>query len=105
MSEGDGTAEALALKEDFRSAGLSPEDLAMLEYAEKITLAPWTVTESDVENLRAHGFDDVAILEIATVSAYRNFIARVANGLGIELEDGKLADNPEARAAMMEGLV
>ena len=77
----------------------------MLEYAEKITLAPWTVAESDVENLRAHGFDDVAILEIATVSAYRNFVARVANGLGVEVEDGKFADNPEARAAMMEGLV
>ncbi len=105
MSEGDATAEALALKEDFRTAGLSPGDLAMIEYAEKLTLAPWTVTESDVENLRAHGFDDVAILEIATVSAYRNFIARVANGLGVELEDEKFADNPEARAAMMEGLV
>jgi uncharacterized peroxidase-related enzyme len=105
VSEGDATQDALDLKEDFRKADIALEEVAMLEYAEKITLAPWTVTEADVENLRAHGFDDVAILEIATVSAYRNYIARVANALGVELEDTKFADNPEARAAMIEGLV
>lgn len=105
MSEGDATQDALDLKEDFRSADISPAEMAMLEFAEKITLEPWTVTEADVEKLRGHGFDDVAILEIATVSAYRNYIARVANALGVEIEDSKFADNPEARAAMMEGLV
>ena len=104
MSHGDATQDALDLKEDFRQADISPEEAAMLEYAEKITLAPWTVMEADVENLRAHGFDDVAILEIATVSAYRNYIARVANALGVELEDSKYADNPEARAAMIDGM-
>jgi uncharacterized peroxidase-related enzyme len=104
VSEGDATQDALDLKEDFRKADISPDEMAMLEYAEKITLEPWTVTGADVENLREHGFDDVAILEIATVSAYRNYIARVANALGVELEEKKFADNPEARAAMIEGL-
>ncbi len=102
---GDAKKQAIALKENFREADISPEDLAMLEYAEKITLAPWTVTEADVENLRTHGFDDVAILEIASLASYRNYISRVANALGVELHDHTFADDPETRAAMEEGLV
>lgn len=77
----------------------------MLEYAEKITLAPWTVTEDDVAGLREHGFDDTAILEIATVSAYRNYIARVANALGVELGDHTFADDMAFRRTMEEGMV
>ena len=105
MSDGDAKKEALALKEDFRSTELSPEDRAMLEYAEKITLAPWTVGEADVENLRAHGFSEVEILEIATVSSYRNYIARVANALGVEADDAPFAEDAGLRAAMEKGLV
>ena len=77
----------------------------MLEYAEKITLAPWTVTEEDVANLRDYGFDDQQILEIATVSSYRNYIARVANALGVEVDEGTFADDAEMKAALTEGLV
>lgn len=105
MSDGDAKQEALALKKDFRKADLNPEDRAMLEYAEKITRAPWTVTGEDVANLRGHGFDDVAILEIATVSAYRNYIARVANALGVELGEHTFADDMEFRRTMEEGMV
>jgi uncharacterized peroxidase-related enzyme len=90
---------------DYRAADLSPEDRAMLDYAEKITLAPWTVTEDDVANLRDHGFGDVAILEIATVSAYRNYIARVASALGVELDEHTFADDMDFRRTMEEGMV
>ena len=104
MGGGDAKKKALALKEDFRAAGLSPQDEAMLEYAEKITLNPGSITEEDVESLRRHGFDDRAILEIATVSAYRNYIARVASALGVTLEESIFADDPEIRAALGKGM-
>lgn len=39
----------LELKEDYRKAGVDAKDMAMLEYAEKITLHPSTITEKDVE--------------------------------------------------------
>ena len=77
----------------------------MLEYAEKITNAPWTFTKKDVEDLRAHGFNDVQILEIAALASYRNYIARMANALGVELHDHTFADDAEIRAALEEGLV
>jgi uncharacterized peroxidase-related enzyme len=59
----------------------------MLRYAEKLTRQPATVEESDVIRLRAVGFSDTDILHIAEVVAYFAYANRVADGLGIPLED------------------
>jgi uncharacterized peroxidase-related enzyme len=59
----------------------------MLRYAEKLTRQPATVTESEVSQLRAVGFSDTDILHIAEVVAYFAYANRVADGLGIPLED------------------
>lgn len=75
------------LKEDYTHAALNPADQAMLDYVAKLTLAPAKVTEGDVEMLRLAGFNDRGILDIAQVTAYFAFVNRVADGLGVELED------------------
>ena len=64
----------------------------MLEYVAKLTLLPWTMEKSDVENLRENGFSDEAILDINQVAAYYAFVNRLADGLGVELEDFNEAD-------------
>ena len=61
----------------------------MLAYCEKMTLAPWTMTREDVASLRAVGFDDVEILAIVQAAAYRNYITRVADALGVELSNSE----------------
>lgn len=58
----------------------------MLEYAVKLTRAPATLGSTDVEGLRAAGFDDHAILDICQVTSYYNYVNRLADGLGVELE-------------------
>lgn len=58
----------------------------MLEYAEKLTLRPWEMDESDVVALRENGFSDSAILDVNQVTSYYAFANRLADGLGIELE-------------------
>ncbi len=75
------------LKTDFRAADLNNEDRAMLEYAAKLTLEPWNMKKSDVEKLREAGFSDAAILDICQVAGYYAFVNRLADGLGVELED------------------
>ena len=75
-----------ALKNDYRSAGVDEADLAMLSYAEKITLGHCDCSKSDVDELRGFGFEDVEILDIVQISAYYNFVNRMACGLGVELE-------------------
>lgn len=72
---------------DFRQATLTEADRAMLEYAVKLTQAPWTMTEGDVIGLREKGFSDEAILDINQVTGYYAFVNRLADGLGVELED------------------
>ena len=59
----------------------------MLDYAVKLTLTPWSVGEGDVERLREVGFDAAAILDICQVASCYNYVNRLADGLGVELED------------------
>ena len=59
----------------------------MLGYVEKLTLRPWDMCEDDVIELRAAGFADAAILDIGQVTAYYAYVNRLADGLGVELED------------------
>lgn len=76
-----------AIKEDYRQAPLVQADRAMLDYAAKLTREPWAVGPDDIGLLRAAGFDEQAILDICQVTAYYAFVNRLADGLGVELED------------------
>lgn len=58
----------------------------MVDYAVKLTVSPATVTAADVEVLRGAGFTDADILDICQITAYFNFVNRMADGLGVELE-------------------
>lgn len=58
----------------------------MLDYAIKLTLNPSSMTENDVAGLKDKGFDDSAIHDICAVTAYFNFVNRIAEGLGVENE-------------------
>ena len=80
------------IQEDFRSAGLDPKRLAMLEYAEKLTLTPSAVERSDVVALRVAGFRDADILAIAEVTAYYAYANRIADGLGVQVEEWFVPD-------------
>jgi uncharacterized peroxidase-related enzyme len=72
--------------DDYRQALLSPADRAMLEFAERLTRAPWDMGQDDVEELRRHGFDDRDIHDITQIAAYFNYINRIADGLGVAPE-------------------
>ena len=75
-----------ALSRDYTTAELSAADRAMLDYAVKLTLEPWSVERGAVEALRRAGFDDTAILDVNQVASYYAFVNRLADGLGVELE-------------------
>jgi len=57
----------------------------MLEFSEKLTVTPFLMAESDIVSLRQHGFSDRDILSIILAAAYRNYIVRIADALGVEL--------------------
>ena len=76
-----------ALESDYRAAALSEPDRAMLDYVVKLTLTPSQMAVADVESLRRQGFGDRAIHDICAITAYFAFVNRIADGLGVELED------------------
>ena len=55
----------------------------MLEFAEKLTYAPWSVVEEDLDKLREAGFSEENVVDIVLVASYRNFINRVHIALGL----------------------
>lgn len=59
----------------------------MLDYAVKLTHDPGGMTTDDAKALREAGFGDRAILDICQVVAYYNYVNRLADGLGVELEE------------------
>lgn len=66
---------------------LDKSDQALLTYAEVLTREPVACKQEHVAALRAVGFDDRGILDAAQVVSYFNFVNRMAEGLGVELED------------------
>lgn len=59
----------------------------MLEYATKLTLNPGDMNRDDVAALRDVGFDDRDILDICEVVAYYAYVNRIADGLGVTVEE------------------
>jgi uncharacterized peroxidase-related enzyme len=80
---------------DWRSAGLSPTETALCEYAEGLTRTPHGLGPAGVGALRAAGFDDRAIHDATQVIGYFNYINRLADGLGVDPESWlTLPDDP-----------
>jgi hypothetical protein len=73
------------IKDDWRKAGLSDADRAMLAYAEKLTVNPSGLTLDDLNGLRRH-FSEEQTFDIVLVACFFNFIDRVADAFGVELD-------------------
>jgi uncharacterized peroxidase-related enzyme len=75
-----------AVQEDYRSAGLTPREVALLDFAEKLTVHPRDVRRDDLEALRGNGFNDEQLVDAVQCIGYFNFINRVLDGLGVDPE-------------------
>ncbi len=73
-------------RENFRNVYLAPLELKMLEFAERLTREPQFHFQNDIEELQSEGVSDETILAIVMVTGYFNFVSRLVQGLGVELE-------------------
>lgn len=71
---------------DWRQAQLSAQDRALCVFAEQLTRDPSSIGEVQIRALRDCGFDDAAIHDATQVTAYFNYINRVADALGVDDE-------------------
>ena len=72
--------------EDWHNAPLKSADRALCQFAVDLTHQQNTMTNEDLDQLRAHGFGDRALHDAAQVVAYFNYITRIAHALGVEPE-------------------
>ena len=76
------------IKTDYTKAKLTDLDRALCDYAIKLTQTPAAMTEADITHLRELGLDDYAISDATRIIAFFNYINRIADGLGVDLEPG-----------------
>lgn len=66
---------------------MTPRELALAKFAVKLTAVPSSLARTDVDRLREHGLEDTGILELVHIIGYFNHINRLADALGVDLED------------------
>ena len=103
LSGAIGREQALAVQADYRNAGLSEQQVAMLAYAEQITRDASQIGQADIERLRTVGFSDLNIADIALAASYRNFMSRYFDAVGATVEPEFLDADPVVRAQMSVG--
>lgn len=64
---------------NYRKADISARQKAMLDFAVRVSGEAYKVSESDFDALKAHGFDEEDIWDIAAISAFFGLSNRMAN--------------------------
>jgi len=72
---------------NHRKADITPRQKAMLDFALKVTRASHEIGDADFDALRAHGFDDEDIWDIAGISAFFGLSNRMANVMNLRPND------------------
>jgi len=72
------------LRRDPATAELSRREAALVEYALGLTREPAALTERDLAPLQSAGLTDEEVLQANMITAYFNFVNRIAEGLGVE---------------------
>ncbi len=67
------------LRDDREAVPLDAGDRALLDFVTKLTFSQQSMEPRDLDALRAQGFADLQVLEIATLAGFFNFITRVAD--------------------------
>ena len=68
----------------------------MLDYADKLTRTPWDMQRDDLQALRAADLSDRDILDLNLIVSYFAYANRIADGLGVSLEDWWNDDDNDA---------
>ena len=68
------------------SKKLTKKEKVMLDYAKSLTIKPTSVKVNIIKRLKNMGFSGEDILDINQVVSYFNYVNRIVEGLGVNLE-------------------
>lgn len=79
--------QLIALVKDYRSAGLSDEEVAIMAFSQKVAGQANQIEAQDVEELRRHGLSEEEILDIILVAAVRSFFSKTLDATGAQPDE------------------
>lgn len=98
MAQAFGVSQALidALFDDFDTAPVRPELLALLGFARKLTLEPAQIARGDTDRLFAAGWSEAAVYDAVLIVSLYAFMNRLVQAAGIT--PGAEYDQPDEAA-------
>ena len=78
--------QLLAVARNYRDAGLPPEEVAMMDYAVKLSTNAAAMNDDDTQRLRDVGFSDREIADITLAATARNYFSRALLALAVDLD-------------------
>jgi uncharacterized peroxidase-related enzyme len=98
------TADELsAIVKDFRHAGLSDEEVAIMVFAQKVAIRPAELTEADYDGLRKFGLSDEELLDIVLACTARSFFSKTLDALAAVPDEKYLEFEPELLKELVKG--
>jgi uncharacterized peroxidase-related enzyme len=95
--------ELAAIARDFRNAGLPPEEVALMAFAQRITTQAHQISKEDIDELRNYGLSDEEILDVILASTARNFFSKTLDAAGSIPDEAYSTLEPELFQVLTEG--
>jgi len=95
--------QLVAIVRDFRNADLSPEEVALMSFAQKIITHAHQVNEPDVEALHGLGLSDEEILAVILATSARSFFSKTLDAAGTKPDETYLELEPELLKVLSGG--
>jgi len=96
-------AQLALIAKDFNAADLTPAEMRMMSFAEKIVGDATSITQADINELQKIGFSDAEIFDITTTATARCFFSKTLDALGAEPDEIYLSLEEELREILTIG--
>jgi alkylhydroperoxidase family enzyme len=88
---------------DYRSAGLSPVDVAVMELAERVVDDATSIANADLQRLRDLGLAEEEIMDVVLAAAARCFFSKTLDALGVRPDASYRQLDPKVREVLVVG--
>lgn len=87
--------QLIAIVRDFHNADLTPEEVTLMDFAQKIISNAHQINQHDIDELQKHGLDDNEILDVVLATTSRSFFSKTLDALDARPDEIYLELEPE----------
>jgi uncharacterized peroxidase-related enzyme len=79
-------AEVIAIARGRLAGVLDAKEQALVAFARRVAIDASAITQADVDTLRACGWSDAEVFDIAVAAAVRAFFTKVLDAMGVQMD-------------------